>query len=128
MTIWTRDDANALWAMLKGWEGAAKAGVPMVVTVKAYQDKRSVEALRFYWAVVLGAISEQVVLDGKRYSPEVWHEQAKRQFIGCIDLPNGQTLGISSGTLNSGEFAVFTQNVMAWAQTEHGVEFPLEAA
>ena len=128
ITLWAESDEQHLRSALKGWREAAKAGEPFQVEVKTAKDPRSLQALRFYWAVVLRDVSEQIVLDGRRYSKDVWHEQFKREFIGVVELPNGQAYGISSGTLNSTEFSIFVTQVQAWAQMQHGVEFTQEAA
>jgi len=79
---------------------------------------------RRYWGRgVLAQIAEQVVIRGQRFPAEVWHEQLKRQFIGVIELPNGQVIGKSSTELNTAEFSDFCARVEAYAATELGVTF-----
>ncbi|APW37641.1 hypothetical protein RD110_10930 [Rhodoferax koreense] len=68
-------------------------------------------------------------MNGRLFSAEVWHEQFKRQFIGVIELPNGQVVGMSSTELDTAEFSIFCQKVEAHAVTELGVTFyELESA
>ena len=52
---------------------------PLAVTVAEYKDKRHAQQNRLYWAL-LKQVSEQAMVDGRRYSDEVWHEQFKRTF------------------------------------------------
>ena len=62
-------------------------------------------------------------MNGKKFEAEVWHEQFKRQFIGVIELPNGQVVGKSSTYLTTVEFCDFCDQVEAYACTELGVTF-----
>jgi len=79
---------------------------------------------RRYWGNgVLKQIAEQAVVNGKLYSAETWHEQFKRQFIGVIELPNGQVVGQSSSKLTTAEFCDFCDKVEAYAASELGVTF-----
>lgn len=128
LILWDEAAATSLWTRLKGWREAAKAGVPFEVSIKSYKDARSLQALKYYWGVVLTQISEQARFEGQKCSKDAIHEYAKRQFIGCIDLPGGGAMGLSTSTLNGAEFAIFVTQVQAWAAMEHGVQFPEEAA
>jgi hypothetical protein len=86
--------------------------------------KRTPAQNRRYWGKgVLAQIAQQAVVNGKLYPAEVWHEQFKRQFIGVIELPNGQVVGKSSTELNTAEFCAFSDQVEAYAATELGVTF-----
>jgi hypothetical protein len=86
--------------------------------------KRTPAQNRRYWGKgVLAQIAQQAVVNGKLYPAEVWHEQFKRQFIGVIELPNGQVVGKSSTELNTAEFCAFSDQVEAHAATELGVTF-----
>jgi hypothetical protein len=110
--------------MLKGWRDAAKAGVPFEVSVKSHKDARSLEANRFYWS----RLNEIAQKAEPRFSAEAWHEYLKRKFIGCLDLPSGQVIGMSTTKLNSTEFALYTTQVEAFAVMELGVIFTEDAA
>lgn len=117
--LWDEPSAQKLWASLKWWREAASVGQPLSVEVKVHKDQRSLEQNKYYWQV-LNQISEQAQ---PRFSAEAWHEFFKRKFIGCIDLPMGQVIGMSTTKLNSTEFALYVTQVEAFAVMELGVEF-----
>jgi len=119
LTLWDEATASQLWGALKGWKAAANVGKPFTVTVRIHEDARSLEANRYYWAR-LAEIAEQAE---PRFSAEAWHEFLKRKFIGCIDLPMGQVVGMSTTKLNSTEFALYVTQVEAFAVMELGVQF-----
>jgi hypothetical protein len=86
--------------------------------------KRTAPQNRRYWGQgVLAQIAAQATVNGRLYSAEVWHEQFKRQFIGVIELPNGEVVGKSSTDLDTAEFSAFCDQVEAYAATELGVTF-----
>ena len=93
-----------------------------VLTV-ARRKRTSKQNKRYWGKGVLAQIAEQAVVNGRQYPAEVWHEQFKRQFIGVIELPNGQLIGKSSTELDTAEFSAFCDQVEAWAATELGVTF-----
>lgn len=103
-------------------------GKRLVLTIKA--KTRTLPQNRRYWGKgVLAQIAAQAAVNGRLYPAEVWHEQFKRQFIGVIELPNGQVIGMSSKKLSTTEFSQFCTEVEAYAATELGVTFyDLEAA
>ena len=93
-----------------------------VLTIKP--RPRTVKQNRRYWGNgVLKQIAEQAVVNGKMYTADVWHELAKRNFIGVIELPDGSVVGKSSTKLTTVEFADFCTQVEAWASSELGVTF-----
>lgn len=79
---------------------------------------RSVQQNRRYFAI-LNEIAEHVVVEGRKFSTEVWHEWAKGKFIGHeeIPLPGGGSLTrpISSTTLDVPAFADYMTQVEAFA-------------
>lgn len=86
--------------------------------------KRTKPQNKRYWGKgVLAQIAEQACVNGKLYPAEVWHEQFKRQFIGVIQLPNGEVIGDSSTKLDTAEFSAFCDQVEAYAASELGVTF-----
>lgn len=86
--------------------------------------KRTGPQNRRYWGRgVLAQVAEQATVGGKLYSAEVWHEQFKRQFIGVMQLPNGDIVGKSSTDLSTSEFSDFCSQVEAYAASELGVTF-----
>lgn len=124
-----RTDAHAaaLYAFLKAnREACALAGKPLQIEISEEKDKRSLQQNKRYWAV-LRTISETGWIHGKQFTSEAWHEYFRRKFIGCLDLPDGNTVGISTTKLTVEEFAEYMTQVEAFAATELGVEF-MEAA
>lgn len=71
----------------------------------------------------MAQIAEQATVNGKQFSSEVWHEFAKRKFIGVEELPNGEVIGKSSAKLTTAEFSEFCSQVEAYAASELGVTF-----
>ncbi len=103
--------SRALWPrIVQLISDTVKAGKPVAVQVGEAKAKRSTEQNRRLWAIYR-AIAAQVEVDGKRFSDEVWHEHMKRKFLGCVDLPNGDKMGVSTTTLSTAEFADYMQQV-----------------
>jgi len=118
-----KSQCRALYAYLRhNWPAMAAQGKPLAVTVAEYKDKRHAQQNRLYWAL-LKQVSEQAMVDGRRYSDEVWHEQFKRVLIGLVDLQGGQKAGESTTKLNVSEFAEYVTKVTAYTATELGVIF-----
>lgn len=95
------------------------------ITIRPYKAKRSYEQNRRLWSLY-NQIAEQVWLDGRRFSADMWHEYFKQQFIGCDErvLPNGeiQKIGLSTTQLNTQQMADYQTRIEAWA-AEQGVIF-----
>lgn len=115
------------WAAIKAQlypflKTVMQAGGRWVLTVR--RMKRTSRQNRRYWGNgVLAQIAAQATVNGRLYSAETWHEQFKRQFIGVIELPNGEVIGKSSTDLTTTEFSAFCDQVEAYAATELGVTF-----
>jgi hypothetical protein len=108
-----------LQPFVKSWLTAGKK-----LTLTCGKQKRSKPQNRRYWGKgILAQIAAQAVVNGQLFSAEIWHEQFKRQFIGVIELPNGQVIGKSSKELDTEKFCIFSDEVEAYAQTELGVHF-----
>ena len=118
-----RRHLDALMAFIAGnWEAMAAAGKPMAVELAEEKKKRSLAQNRRYWQI-LNQISDQAYIEGRQYSQECFHEVAKRKFIGCLDLPGGGTIGMSTTDLSTGEFKTYCDQVEAWAASELGCQF-----
>lgn len=116
-------NAKALWAFLKSnWRECASVGQFLQVSITVFKDKRSIEQNKRYWAI-LRHIAESAWVAGKTFSQDGWHENFKRIFIGCIDLPNGEKMGMSTTDLKVDEFGEYMAKVEAYAAMELGVEF-----
>ena len=115
------------WAAIKAQvfpflQNALQGGGRWALTIK--RMKRTPRQNRRYWGRgVLAQIAEQATVGGKLYSAETWHEQFKRQFIGVVELPNGEVIGASSSKLTTAEFCLFCDKVEAFAATQLGVTF-----
>lgn len=108
-----------IWPKVKA---ALTGGQRLELSIK--KEKRSQKQNKRYWGRgVLAQITEQATPNGKRYDAETWHEMFKRMFIGVIELPNGQVIGMSSKKLDKGEFSEFCAQVEAYAVSELGVMF-----
>ncbi len=108
--------------LLSTWEPLARAGRPIAVEVRPGRAKRSTRQNAFYWSR-LREIADQFQPEGKRFTEEALHEFFKREFIGVEDLPGGQQMSISSGSLDTAQFAEFVTQVEAYASREMGVRF-----
>ena len=114
--------ANALFAFVRAnYEAMADEGRPMAVLVTEHKSKRNTSQNALMW-VVLNQIASNAWVNGKQFNAEAWHEFFKRKFIGCNELPNGQTLGISTTTLDIAAFAEYVTQIQAYAGTELGIE------
>jgi hypothetical protein len=108
-----------LYPFLGHWLQAEKK-----LTLVCRLRKRTAPQNRRYWGKgVLAQIAEQATVGGRLFSSETWHEQFKRQFIGVVELPNGEVIGKSSTNLTTAEFSDFCQQVEAFAATDLNVMF-----
>lgn len=110
---------DQLYPFMAHW---LQAGKKLVLVVKL-RTRTGKQNKRYWGRGVLAQISEQATVNGRLYSAESWHEQFKRQFIGIIELPNGEVIGKSSADLTTAEFCDFCQQVEAFACTDLGVMF-----
>lgn len=106
------------------WKAQADAGRPLEVVVSEFTKKRSDAQNRRYWWL-LEQIARQVVINGRRFAKEYWHEFFKRKFIGYEELPEGGQIGLSTTTLDATEFHDYVYKVEAYAIEELGVVFPI---
>lgn len=54
---------------------------PMVVTIEPLSKRRSTKQNSLQWVSLLGDMSMQVEIEGRKFLPDIWHEQLKRQFL-----------------------------------------------
>jgi hypothetical protein len=68
--------------VLPACDAKFKRGVRRVkVTVEDVEDDRTEQQHKYYWAVVLRDVSEQVSIGGQKYTKDAWHEYGKREFL-----------------------------------------------
>jgi hypothetical protein len=116
------EEANSLVRFLKeNCAEQARIGQPLVVTVEAYQAKRSPDQNRLYWSV-LTEIAEAVEIEGKRFSKEAWHEHFRSEFLPKQESPSG-LVAVSTTQMTKQQFADYVTRVQAFAATNFGVEF-----
>ena len=126
LTVELHNRAQA-WAAIKGQvfpflARVLQGGGRWVLSIS--RRKRTKAQNRRYWGNgVLKQIAEQATVNGRLYSAETWHEQFKRQFIGVVELPNGEVIGKSSTGLTTAEFCEFSDQVEAFAASNLGVTF-----
>jgi hypothetical protein len=53
----------------------------MEVVIQKHVKKRTSGQNRYQWKAILGDISRQVRIDGKSYTPKIWHEHLKGLFL-----------------------------------------------
>lgn len=118
---------DAFLAFLVGnWEAMSSTKHPMQIECKPESSKRNLQQNRYYWQM-LHQIESDAWVEGRQYAAETWHELAKRKFIGCLDMPGGGLMAMSTTDLSTKEFAEYVTKVEAWAASELGVQF-VEAA
>lgn len=117
----TKDNKRPLMTTIYNNLGVwLEANAELEVCIRPYNSKRSIEQNRRLW-FLYREISEKVFIDGRRFSQDVWHEFLKRKFIGCIEMPNGQLMGISTTKLSVQEMSEYQEKIISWASMEHGV-------
>ena len=96
-------------------EMIARAPNGCVVEIK--DANRTTEQNALYWAAV-HEIAESVFLNGKAFTPEVWHIYFKQRFLAgrMIELPNGQLVEADATTteLTKEEFSDYVTEVLAF--------------
>lgn len=108
------------------------------IVIQPKTEARSQSQNAKQWADVLAQISSQAWVQGKQFSPEVWHDYLKRMFLpesydpeltrdGYIkwaDLPDGSLKCVGSTTkLTKKGFSQYMTQVEVYAIQELGVIF-----
>lgn len=118
----TDDNAQSLWGFLRAnWKALAAQGKPLQIVVSQYKATRSQSQNKRYWAI-LNQIAADAYVGGKQFSAESWAEFFKRKFIGIEELPGGSQQGISTTTLDIGEFGEYMTKIEVYAAQELGIE------
>jgi hypothetical protein len=105
--------------------GVIDAGDAIEVVVQAAHGSPTAAQYRFYFGVLLRCISQQVVVAGRRFPTEAWHEKFKRDFIGYEELPDGGMVGLSTQGLGVEGMASYMRRVEVYG-AERGVHFAEE--
>lgn len=100
---------------------------PIRLIVTTAEQKRHAQQNKYLWSAVYKDIADQVWLDGRQFSSEVWHEHFARMFLPLVDieLPNGEIFQKRTSTTDLGvkEFANYVTQIQAYAAQEYGVRF-----
>ena len=101
---------------------------PIEIVFQERKETRNLSQNAAYWAGPLRDISEQACVDGQQFSPEVWHQYCKQQFLpeefdealckgGYVKweyAPNGDRVLVGSTTqLTKKGFSEYRQQVEA---------------
>ena len=110
----------------------------MEVVIQKHVKKRTDGQNRYQWKAILGDISRQVRIDGKSYTPKIWHEHLKELFLpdeaseeltlpGYIkwqEMPDGTLKMVGSTTkLTTKGMSIYFEKLYAYAVTELDVRF-----
>ena len=93
---------------------AGLEGCRISVEIEKWSPRRSDQANRFYWGVVLPAMSETTGFE----IPEC-HEIGKHLFL--LVEKNGRTFARSTATLSKPEFSEYLDKFIRWLAMELGV-------
>jgi len=130
-----REPVAAHGAFESAWKRAkalTMAGETVAFYCEQAEDDRSLKQNRFYWGVVLKAISEQGRIEGQQYAAEAWHELFKRQFLGYrirkVRVAGKKRLRVirelrSTTDLSVKKFSEYLEKVLAFGATELAVVF-----
>ena len=110
----------------------------MEVVIQKHVKKRTGGQNRYQWKAILGDISRQVRIDGKGFTPAVWHEHLKELFlpdeaseeltvptyVKYQEMPDGKLKMMGSTTkLTTKGMSVYFEQLYAYAVTELDVRF-----
>lgn len=116
------------------------------VVIREKTQARTIPQNARMWADLLDTITEQAMVEGKRYPREVWHDYLKRTFLPELDDPEiarkvregyrkwhdtpdgGRQLVGSTTKLTKYGMSQYMQEVEAWAATDLGVIFYIREA
>lgn len=107
-------------------EGCRSRGQALRVVVSNEKARRRSEQNRHYWGELLTRLAREAWVDGRRYTPDAWHEYLARRLgsVETLELPNGETLCRRKSTRAMGvaEFARYLARVEAYAWAELGLD------
>ena len=110
----------------------------MEVVIQKHVKKRTDGQNRYQWKAILGDISRQVRIDGKSYTPKIWHEHLKGLFlpdeaseeltlpsyVKWEEMPDGTLKMVGSTTkLTTNGMSIYFEQIYAYAVNELDVKF-----
>jgi len=114
---------NVNLLLLQNWKQFKDRDEVLEVNISINKTKRNLEQNKLLHAM-LSEIASQAWVNGKQYNAEIWKDFFKREFLGVIELPNGQVMAVSTSKLKVKAFAEFVQKVEVYAVSELLVCFP----
>ena len=115
-------------AAYASWVATVPEGTEVLITFSRAKATRSEQQNRFYWGVIVDAISSHT-----GYTPEETHECLKQLFLpkklamldGNGDVHNELVIGGSTTKLSKVEFGEYCTQVREWAFDHLGIYIPL---
>lgn len=110
----------------------------MMVTIAPYVKKRSKSQNSMQWVALLGDFSMQVIIDGKQFAANVWHEHLKEKclpglpeegitlkgYVKWMEMPCGKLKLVGSTTkLTTKGFSDYIERCYAYGVTEFDIRF-----
>ena len=110
----------------------------MEVVIQKHVKKRTQGQNRYQLKAILGDISRQLRIDGKGFTPEIWHEHLKGLFLPDVpseeltlpsyvkweEMPDGTLKMVGSTTkLTTKGMSIYFEKLYAYAVTELDVRF-----
>ncbi len=96
---------------------------PLLIEVSPYSEARTNAQNKLLHAI-LRDVAEQVVVDGRRFSPDTWKEHFRRTYLGTeeLTLPSGEivTQGKSTTKATVGEMSEAIDRFLADLASTHG--------
>ena len=108
------------------------------VVIQKHVKKRTGGQNKYQWKAILGDISRQVRINGKGYTPKIWHEHLKELFlpdeadeeltlpdyVKWQEMPDGTLKMVGSTTkLTTKGMSVYFEQLYAYAVSELDVRF-----
>ena len=97
-------------------------GETVYVSVRPFKPTRSSNQNRYYWAVIIKTLSEEI-----GYSSEEMHEILKQQFLITetkIIKDKEYKITKSTTALNTSEFEDYLSKIRSWASVDLGIFIP----
>ena len=95
-----------------------------IFDIKQYRLRRSINANKYYWGVVIETISQAT-----GFFPDELHDILKRKFNPKIKVlrQTGEEMVIGGTTteLNTAEFETYLENIRVWALSDLDILIPL---
>ncbi|CAJ0710663.1 recombination protein NinB [Ralstonia thomasii] len=108
-------------------QACLERGHPLRIIVTAEERRRTSEANKFYWGVVLRDISEQAWVQGRQFDTSTWHAYFAELYGEKVEitLPDGRihVTRRSTSDMSVGDFSEYLAKVQAHAANEFGVTY-----